>query len=102
MLFHTSEKRSISVLGASVISFHPLEIVVAFDETVKIRNPFTVSTRLEHVAVPLEGEWKATGSDSDLGSVWIFQQAPGVEYGPTVEVLIFSEDVCAVRAGSSL
>ncbi|KAG0051573.1 hypothetical protein BGZ83_003546 [Gryganskiella cystojenkinii] len=96
------EKRSISALGASVISFHPLEIVVAFDETVKLKTPFTVSTRLDHVVAPLEGEWKATGSDSDLGTVWIFQQTSGVEYGPTVEVLIFPEDVCAVRAGSSL
>ncbi|KAG0046816.1 hypothetical protein BGZ83_008011 [Gryganskiella cystojenkinii] len=96
------EKRSISVLGVSVISFHPLEIVVAFDETVKLRNPFTVSTRLEHVAIPLEGEWRATGSDSGLGTVWIFQQALGVEYGPTVEVIILPEDVCAIRAGSSL
>ena len=89
-------------MGASVISFHPLEIVVAFDETVKLRNTFTVTTRLEHVAVPLEGEWRATGSDASLGSVWIFQQAPGVVFGPTVEVLIFAEDVCAVRAGSTL
>ncbi|GJJ76565.1 geranylgeranyl transferase type-2 subunit alpha [Entomortierella parvispora] len=96
------EQKSISVLGASVISFHPLEIVVAFDQTVKLRNAFTVSTRLEHVAVPLEGEWKATGSDASLGSVWIFQQAPGAVYGPTVEVLFFTEDVCAVRAGSTL
>ncbi|KAF9110786.1 hypothetical protein BGW39_004576, partial [Mortierella sp. 14UC] len=71
------EERSISILGANVISFHPLEIVVAFDETVKMCKPFTVSTRVEHVAIPLEGEWKATGSDSELGSVWIFQQAPG-------------------------
>ncbi|KAK5799494.1 hypothetical protein F5H01DRAFT_326295 [Linnemannia elongata] len=96
------EERSISILGAHVISFHPLEIVVAFDETVKMRNPFTVSTRVEHVALPLEGEWKATGSDSARGSVWIFQQAPGAVYGPTVEIVIFSDDVCAVRAGSKL
>lgn len=96
------EERSISILGANVISFHPLEIVVAFDETVKMSNPFTVSTRVEHVAIPLQGEWKATGSDSALGSVWIFQQAPGAVYGPTVEVVIFSNDVCAVRAGSKL
>jgi hypothetical protein len=98
----TIEERSISILGANVISFHPLEIVVAFDEPVKMRNPFTVSTRVEHVAIPLEGEWKATGSNSELGSVWIFQQAPGAVYGPTVEIIIFSDDVCAVRAGSKL
>ncbi|KAF9898340.1 hypothetical protein EC991_000243, partial [Linnemannia zychae] len=61
------EERSISILGANVISFHPLEIVVAFDETVKMLKPFTVSTRVEHVAIPLEGQWKATGSDSALG-----------------------------------
>lgn len=67
-----------------------------------MRNPFTVSTRVEHVALPLEGEWKATGSDSARGSVWIFQQAPGAVYGPTVEIVIFSDDVCAVRAGSKL
>ncbi|KAF9080133.1 hypothetical protein BGX23_002606, partial [Mortierella sp. AD031] len=96
------EERSISILGASVISFHPLEIVIAFDETVQMRNPFTVSTRVEHVVIPLEGEWKATGSDSALGSVWIFQQAPGAVYGPTVEIVVFSDDVCAVRAGSKL
>ncbi|KAK3826487.1 MAG: hypothetical protein JOS17DRAFT_750287 [Linnemannia elongata] len=96
------EERSISILGAHVISFHPLEIVVVFDEIVELRNPFTVSTRVEHVAIPLEGEWKATGSDSALGSVWIFQQAPGAVYGPTVEIVIFSDDVCAVRAGSKL
>lgn len=89
-------------MGASVISFHPLEIVVAFDETVKLRNPFTVSTRIDHVAIPLAGDWRATGSDSSLGSVWIFQQAPGAEYGPTVEVVVFSDDICAVRAGSTL
>ncbi|KAG0339448.1 hypothetical protein BG000_002080 [Podila horticola] len=96
------EQRSISILGASVISFHPLEIVVAFDETVKLRNPFTVSTRIDHVAIPLAGEWRATGSDASLGSVWIFQQATDAQYGPTVEVLIFSDDICAVRAGSTL
>ncbi|KAF9566437.1 hypothetical protein EC968_003748 [Mortierella alpina] len=96
------EERRISVLGANVISFHPLEIVVAFDETVKVCNAFTVSTRVDHVAIPLEGEWRATGSDSSMGSVWIFQQAPGAQYGPTVEILIFPDDVCAVRAGSSL
>ncbi|KAF9409582.1 hypothetical protein BGZ94_001905, partial [Podila epigama] len=96
------EQRNISILGASVISFHPLEIVVAFDESVKLCNPFTISTRLEHLALPVAGEWRATGSDSSLGSVWIFQQAPGTEYGPTVEVLIFPNDVCAVRAGSAL
>ncbi|KAG0027253.1 hypothetical protein BGZ81_005735 [Podila clonocystis] len=96
------EQRSISILGASVISFHPLEIVVAFDETVKLRNPFTVSTRIDHVAIPLAGEWRATGSDASLGCVWIFQQAPGAEYGPTVEVVVFSDDICAVRAGSTL
>ena len=101
-MFATIEERSISILGANVISFHPLEIAVAFDETVKMRNPFTVSTRIDHVAIPLQGEWKATGSDSALGSVWIFQQAPGAEYGPTVEIVIFSDDVCAVRAGSKL
>ncbi|KAF9139476.1 Rab geranylgeranyltransferase, partial [Linnemannia schmuckeri] len=101
-LLKTIEERSISILGAYVISFHPLEIVVAFDETIEMRNPFTVSTRVEHVAIPLEGEWKATGSDSELGSLWIFQQAPGAVYGPTVEVVIFSDDVCAVRAGSKL
>ncbi|KAG0351202.1 hypothetical protein BG005_009318 [Podila minutissima] len=96
------EQRSISTLGASVISFNPLEIVVAFDETVKLRHPFTVSTRIDHVAIPLAGEWRATGSDASLGSVWIFQQAPEVEYGPSVEVVIFSDDICAVRAGSTL
>ena len=96
------EERSISTLGAIIISFHPLEIVVAFDETVKMLNPFTVSTRVEHVAIPLEGEWKATGSDSALGSVWIFQQTPGAVYGPTIEIVIFSDDVCAERAGSKL
>ncbi|KAF9914588.1 hypothetical protein BX616_007974 [Lobosporangium transversale] len=96
------EERSISVLGATVISFHPLEVVVAFDETVKLCNPFTVSTMLDHVAVPLQGEWKATGSDSSMGSIWIFQQAPGAEYGPTVEIVIFPDDVCGVRSGSRL
>ncbi|KAF9328755.1 hypothetical protein BG006_008113 [Podila minutissima] len=96
------EQRSISTLGASVISFNPLEIVVAFDEIVKLRHPFTVSTRIDHVAIPLAGEWRATGSDASLGSVWIFQQAPEVEYGPSVEVVIFSDDICAVRAGSTL
>lgn len=89
-------------MGASVISFHPLEIVVAFDETVRLRNPFTVSTRIDHVAIPVAGEWRATGSDASLGSVWIFQQAPGAEYGPTVEVVVFSDDICAVRADSTL
>lgn len=89
-------------MGASVISFHPLEVVVAFDETVKLRNPFTVSTRIDHVAIPLAGEWRATGSDASLGSVWIFQQAPGAEYGPTVEVVVFSDDICAVHADSTL
>ncbi|KAF9196928.1 hypothetical protein BGZ50_004515 [Haplosporangium sp. Z 11] len=96
------EERSISVLGATVISFNPLEVVVAFDESVKLCNPFTVTTRVDHKAVALEGEWRATGSDAAVGSVWIFQQAPGVIYGPTVEVLIFTDDVCAVRAGSAL
>ncbi|KAI1316892.1 hypothetical protein EDD11_009382 [Mortierella claussenii] len=96
------EEGSISVLGATVISFHPLEIVVAFDRTVRLRRPFTVSTMLQHVAVPLEGEWKATGSDSSLGSVWIFQQAPSALYGPTVEVVIFADDIHADRAGSRL
>ncbi|KAF9348941.1 hypothetical protein BGX34_002155, partial [Mortierella sp. NVP85] len=96
------EERNISVLGATVISFHPLEIVVAFDETVKLRNPFTVSTMLDHIAVPLEGEWKATGSDSSIGSIWIFQQAPGSTFGPTVEIVVFSDDVCGVRGGSRM
>ncbi|KAG0325017.1 hypothetical protein BG004_003319, partial [Podila humilis] len=96
------EERSISILGAFVISFNPLEIVVAFDETVKIRNPFTVSTRINHVVTPLEGEWRATGSDAALGSVWIFQLPPGAQFGPSVEVVIFSDDICAVRAGSTL
>ncbi|KAF8952619.1 hypothetical protein BGZ52_004992 [Haplosporangium bisporale] len=96
------EQRSISILGASVISFQPLEIVVAFDETVKLRNPFTVSTRINHVAIPLAGDWRATGSDASLGSVWIFQQAPEAEYGPTVELVVFSDDICAIRAGSTL
>ncbi|KAF9176389.1 hypothetical protein BGZ49_006316, partial [Haplosporangium sp. Z 27] len=94
--------RTISILGATVISFEPLEIVVAFDQVVKLRNPFTVTTMLQHVATPLEGEWKATGSDSSLGSVWIFQQAPSAVYGPTVEIVIFSDDVCAVKAGLTL
>ncbi|KAF8966854.1 hypothetical protein BGZ46_000284 [Entomortierella lignicola] len=96
------EDRTISILGATVISFEPLEIVVTFDQVVKLRNPFTVMTMLQHVATPLEGEWKATGSDSSLGSVWIFQQAPSAVYGPTVEIVIFSDDVCAVKAGSAL
>ncbi|KAF9079242.1 hypothetical protein BGX27_006747, partial [Mortierella sp. AM989] len=77
-------------------------IVVAFDETVKLRNTFTVRTMLDRVATPLEGEWRATGTDSSLGTIWIFQQAPGAIYGPTVEIVIFSDDVCAVRAGSKL
>ncbi|KAF9102590.1 hypothetical protein BGX27_010936 [Mortierella sp. AM989] len=96
------KERSISILGATVISFHPLEIVVAFDKKVKLRNPFTVTTMLDHAATPLEGEWKATGTDSSLGAVWIFQQAPGAIYGPTVEIVVFSDDVCAVRTGSKL
>ncbi|KAF9985462.1 hypothetical protein BGZ65_010801 [Modicella reniformis] len=96
------EERSISILGSTVISFNPLEIVVTFDETVKLRNPFTVSTMLDHVALPLDGEWRATGSDSSIGSIWIFQQAPGSVYGPTVEIVIFSDDVCGVRGGSKL
>ncbi|KAG0241987.1 hypothetical protein BG011_003400, partial [Mortierella polycephala] len=87
------EERGISVLGATVISFHPLEVVVAFDESVKLRNPFTVTTRVNHTVVPLEGKWKATGSDETVGSVWIFQQAPSAIYGPTIEILIFGDDV---------
>ncbi|KAG0238051.1 hypothetical protein BGW42_007605 [Actinomortierella wolfii] len=94
--------KCISVLGASVISFQPLEIVLAFDETIKLRRPFTVTTRVDNKVVPLEGEWKATGSDAELGSVWIFQQSPESVYGPTVEVLVFSDDVCGQRAGSQL
>ncbi|KAG0216139.1 hypothetical protein BGX31_000691 [Mortierella sp. GBA43] len=96
------EDRSISILGATVISFNPLEIVVAFDETVRLCQPFTVSTMLDHVPVPLAGEWKATGSDSSIGSIWIFQQAPGSVYGPSVEIVIFSDDICGVRGGSKL
>ncbi|KAG0010687.1 hypothetical protein BGZ80_001263, partial [Entomortierella chlamydospora] len=96
------EERSISILGATVISFDPLEIVVAFDKIVNVRNPFTVTTMLDHVATRLHGEWKATGSDSSRGSIWIFQHAPGAAYGPTVEVVIFPDDVCAVKAGSKL
>ncbi|KAG0316961.1 hypothetical protein BGZ99_006573 [Dissophora globulifera] len=96
------ESRSISILGSSVISFHPLEIVVAFDETVKFVNPPTVSTMVNHLPVPLAGEWKATGTDSTLGTIWIFQQAPGAEYGPTVELVVFEDDVCSFRLGARL
>ncbi|KAF9899350.1 hypothetical protein BX616_003085, partial [Lobosporangium transversale] len=96
------EEPSISIIGASVISFHPLEVVVAFDQNVKLRNPFTVSTMLDHNVVPLEGEWKATGSDSSLGYIWIFQQVSGSVYGPTVEIVIFANDVYGVKAGSKL
>ncbi|KAF9433399.1 hypothetical protein BGZ76_009500, partial [Entomortierella beljakovae] len=89
------EDKNISILGATVISFQPLEIVIAFDQTVQLRNPFVVMTMLDHVATNLEGEWKATGSDPSLGTVWIFQQAPDVNYGPTIEVVVFPDDVCA-------
>ncbi|KAG0305849.1 hypothetical protein BGZ98_003462 [Dissophora globulifera] len=76
--------------------------VVAFDETVKFVNPPTVSTMVNHLPVPLAGEWKATGTDSTLGTIWIFQQAPGAEYGPTVELVIFEDDVCSFRLGARL
>ncbi|KAG0257666.1 hypothetical protein DFQ27_005004 [Actinomortierella ambigua] len=99
------EDKHISILGASVISFQPLlEIVVAFDETIQLRQPFTVMTRVSDDAepTPLAGEWKATGSDAGLGSVWIFQQSPESVYGTTVEVVVFPDDVCGQRAGSRL
>ncbi|KAG0297433.1 Rab geranylgeranyltransferase [Dissophora globulifera] len=96
------ESRNISILGSTAISFHPLEIVVAFDETVKFLNPPTVSTMLNHIPVPLAGKWRATGTDSTIGTIWIFQQAPGTEYGPTVELVVFEEDVCSFRSGARL
>ncbi|KAG0315617.1 Rab geranylgeranyltransferase [Dissophora globulifera] len=96
------ESRNISILGSTAISFHPLEIVVAFDEIVKFLNPPTVSTMVNHLPVPLAGEWKATGTDSTIGTIWIFQQAPGAEYGPTVELVVFEDDVCSFRLGARL
>ncbi|KAF9974601.1 hypothetical protein BGZ73_001970 [Actinomortierella ambigua] len=98
------EDKCISILGASVISFQPLEIVVAMDETIQQRQPFTVMTRVndDEEPRPLAGEWKATGSDAALGSVWIFQQSPDSVYGSTVEVLVFPDDVVGQRAGSRL
>ncbi|KAG0356946.1 hypothetical protein BGZ54_000519 [Gamsiella multidivaricata] len=96
------EERNVSILGATVISFHPLEVVVAFDETVKLHTPPSVSTMLDETPVRLQGEWKATGTDSTVGALWIFQQTSGTAYGPTVEFIIFEDDVIPTRTGGRL
>ncbi|KAF8915132.1 hypothetical protein BGZ58_005600, partial [Dissophora ornata] len=96
------EERSISILGATVISFDPLEVVLAFDQSVEFINPPTVTTMFDHTPSLLQGEWKATGTNCTVGTIWIFQQASGTAYGPTVEIVIFPDDVCAFRAGGRL